>query len=285
MEQRDNKIKLIDAYRYLKKGFETVTEECEIEAKHSICHVVGCEPHEIFVNGQQVISGDLIGRMEDILKRRLRGEPLAYIMGERWFMGLRFSVDPRVLIPRQDTELLAEKAINYVNENKCAAALDLCTGSGCIAIAMANYTDAAVTASDVSQAALEVARKNAQDNGVTIGFVCSDLFEKIEGQFDVITANPPYVSEQEYDTLMREVRCHEPKLALVGKDNGLACYRTICSEAKAHLAEGGMLMMEIGCNQGPFVHDMLLEERYTSIEIIKDWSGLDRVAIGKKKES
>lgn len=283
--RKDNSPTLLEAYRYLKQGFAAVTEESDVEARHSLCYLMDCEPGEIFLHGNQTISQQVRDRVEEILKRRLRGEPLAYIMGERWFMGLRFSVDPRVLIPRQDTELLAQQAIDYMNENRCATALDLCTGSGCVAIALAKYTDAAVTASDISRDALAVAEKNAADNGVAVTLLCSDLLEGISGTFDIITANPPYVSEREYENLMREVRCHEPRLALVGQDEGLACYQIICREARAHLVAGGALMMEIGWDQGPAVHDLLLEQGYGSIEILKDWSGLDRVAIGRMKES
>lgn len=271
----------LEAYWKLKRGLEQVTEEAEAEAREAICLLAGCQYHEIFLQGSQELGPDEAEKIEEILQRRRQREPLAYIIGERWFMGLRFAVDRRALIPRQDTELLAEAAIQYIEENQCERALDLCTGSGCVAIAIGKYTNAKVTGADISQEALDVAEKNGADNGVDITWVCSDLFAQIGGKYQVITANPPYISGEEYEGLMREVRDYEPRLALVGPEKGLAYYRRICREAKGFLRPGGALIMEIGWNQGPAVREILESRGFLEIEIRKDWAGLDRLAIGR----
>ena len=177
--------------------------------------------------------------------RVLGGEPLAYILGEWDFYGLTFRVDKSVLIPRADTEILVEKALKVMPPN--ARVLDIGTGSGAIAVSLARLGQAArVTAVDVSDKALEIARKNAENNGADVEFVKSDCFSALQGRkYDMIVSNPPYISDEEMQTLMPEVR-QEPELALFGGGDGLDFYRRISREAPEHLNEGGFLLFEIG---------------------------------------
>ncbi len=250
------------------------------EAEYALSAFLECSLSDLYVHGNMEVCPEVQKKMEDMVLRREKHEPLAYIIGERYFMGLRFRVSPSVLIPRQDTELLAEKAIHIVKENGCRKALDLCTGSGCLAISIAKYTDARVTASDISGQALALAGRNAMDNDVYVSFVESNLFEEVDGIFDVIVCNPPYISEREYGVLMPEVRDFEPKLALLAEENGLAFYRKILGEAKKFLAENGVLLFEIGSEQGADVRSLFEKSGFIGMEILQDYCGLDRVVLG-----
>ena len=228
----------------------------------------------------------------ELIGRRLRGEPLQYITGEQEFMGLDFHVDERVLIPRLDTEILAEEAVEYVQNRKPSRVLDLCCGSGAIGLSVAKLAvsgsgqddgEVKVVLSDISRDALEVARGNAESLGVAdmTDFVQSDLFEDIgDMQFGLITANPPYIRSEVIDTLDCEVKNCEPRLALDGGSDGLDIYRRIISEAPDHLEAGGRLMMEIGFDQAEDIRRLLEEDgRYSGITIRKDLAGLDRAVI------
>lgn len=219
----------------------------------------------------------------ELVQRRAKHEPCQYIIGNTEFMGLVFCVSPDVLIPRQDTELLAETAISKIaslrEREDLPEVLDLCTGSGALAVSIKKFCpEAEVTASDISQAALAVAKKNAQENGTEIRFIHSDLFEGLKGErFDIIVSNPPYVTEEEYQTLMEEVRCFEPKSALTAGADGLDFYRLIACQAKEHLKKAGSIMLEIGCCQAAEVSRLLEENGFADIRILQDLCGLDRV--------
>ena len=189
-------------------------------------------------------------RINEIVSKRLTGRPLWYIIGDAEFYGLKIKVDERALIPRPETELLAEAAIKSVE--KGSKVLDMCTGSGCIAIAIAKECaplGVTVTASDLSDAAIMLARENARLNGVKINFVVGDLFENVRGRFDVIVCNPPYIKSGEIPLIQREVREFEPRAALDGGEDGLDFYRRIASEVKNYIAKDGLLIMECGEGQ------------------------------------
>lgn len=268
----------LEALRKLKGSLQALgIEDAEAEARHAMASLLDCEIAELFMRGDQTLEEDVWQRLEAVVKRRSTGEPLAYILEERWFMGLRFWVTPAVLIPRQDTELLAELAIERIRSRQLSEVLDLCTGSGCLAICLAHYTGAQVVASDISEEALAVAQKNARLHGANIRFVASDLFQKIPGRFSLITANPPYIREDEYAGLMREVRDFEPDLALLAGKDGLDFYRRLAREAGAHLLPGGELLLEIGCTQGQAVSSLLKEAGFSQIEVYPDLAGKERV--------
>lgn len=275
------KLGRIEAIRYYKGllcGIGMEENEAEAEAKHALSAIIGCDISDLYLKGTEQVTDNQQFRMNELLKEREKGTPLAYILNERWFMGLRFYVDENVLIPRQETELLAETAIQLMRFKSYSTVLDLCTGSGCVAISIAKYSRAAVSAADISSAALDVAKKNARDLGVNIRLIEGDLFENIPERFDIITANPPYIAQNVYEGLMREVREHEPRLALVAPDNGLAFYRRIAAQAGAHMNDGGTLLMEIGDEQGEAVSRILKDAGFKDARITKDYSGNDRLA-------
>lgn len=215
-----------------------------------------------------------------LLAKRIEHVPLQYLTEEQWFMGLRFKVNSSVLIPRQDTEILVEQV-----EKLCKPqdrVLDLCTGSGCIITALKHSkNDIVAVASDISKSAILLAKENAKDNNADVEFVCSNLFDKIRGLFDVIVSNPPYIPSAVIETLDSEVKDYEPYGALDGKEDGLYFYRLIIEQAKEHLKPGGYLCFEIGHDQGKSVPKLLQSNGYQEIRVIKDYAGLDRVVLAK----
>lgn len=215
-----------------------------------------------------------------LLEKRAERIPLQYITGEQDFMGLTFKVNPGVLIPRQDTETLVEEALKAVTPGM--EVLDLCTGSGCIAVSLAKFVPGAkVQGVDISPEALKVSEENARRNGVNVHFFLSDMFGQVEGKFDMIVSNPPYIPTGEIQGLMPEVKDFEPHLALDGKEDGLWFYRILAGEGKKYLKPRGMLMVEIGCDQGKDVSRIFKDNGYCDIKVRKDLAGLDRVVTGK----
>ena len=205
--------------------------------------------------------------------------PLEYILGKQEFMGLLFQVNENVLIPRQDTEVLVECVLK---SSKGKKVLDMCTGSGCIAISIAKLGEPEeVHAADVSKGALEVARKNVRANEVKVELIESNLFEKISEQYEIIVSNPPYIESQVIETLMPEVRDFEPVLALDGTEDGLYFYREISKAAPRYLKENGEIFFEIGYNQGEAVTNILRAAGFSYVEVRKDLAGLDRVVYGR----
>jgi release factor glutamine methyltransferase len=204
---------------------------------------------------------------------RLTGRPLWYVLGSCDFYGYEVKVDERALIPRPETEELVDLAIKEVDGS--SAVLDLCTGSGAIALVINKKTGATVTASDISEDALSLARENFKKHGVEIITVKSDIFENIGGKFDLIVSNPPYIKSTDIDGLQKEVKDFEPVLALDGGEDGLNFYRIIAREAKSRLVPNGKLLLEVGIGQAEDVK-ALLEVDY-HVEIIKDLSGIERI--------
>lgn len=221
-------------------------------------------------------------RYESLLEQRGQRIPLQHLTGKTWFYGLPFTVNEHVLIPRQDTEILVEEALKRAKPGM--KILDMCTGSGCILLSvLSNCPSATGTGADLSEKALETARKNAADLKIEAEFLHSDLFEQVEGSFDLILSNPPYIRTDVIPTLMPEVRDHEPWMALDGKEDGLYFYRRILEQAGAYLVPGGWLCFEIGYDQGEDLRALMRQQALEQIEIVKDLAGLDRVAVGRKK--
>lgn len=233
-------------------------------------------------------------KYECAIERRASGVPLQHITHESNFFGLKLYVDENVLVPRFDTEVLVETVLNDEEQmqTRCSnadasesrqpsprTALDMCTGSGCIAIALAKYGSfERVDGSDISRAALEIADANAGENGVEINFYESDMFSELGGlTYDVIVSNPPYIKTRVIETLMPEVRDHDPRMALDGDEDGLKFYRILAKEAPKHLKSGGRLYLEIGYDQADEVSGLLEENGFRDIKVIKDLSQLDRV--------
>ncbi len=220
------------------------------------------------------VKTGIVKQADGYADRLLGGEPLDYVLGNSDFCGIRIKVDERVLIPRFETELLAAEAVKELTGKPDAAALDMCTGSGCIAAYIARNTAARVTAADISDGALDVARENLKGLGATV--VKSDMFGAIEGEFDVITANPPYIKTFDIDGLAPQVTA-QPRLALDGGEDGLRFYRLIAEQAKKHIKKGGVLMTEIGFDQADAVTELFAD--LGECRVIKDLDGKDRIVV------
>lgn len=218
-------------------------------------------------------------KYQNMVAQRCRHIPLQHITGTQEFMGLEFDVNEHVLIPRQDTECLVERVMQYANGKKI---LDVCTGSGCIIISLTKYCSLkSATALDISTNALEVAVRNAKKLEAEVNFIQSDLFSQIKEKYDIIVSNPPYIPTKVIEGLMEEVREHEPMLALDGKEDGLYFYREITSKAQQYLNPDGMLFFEIGHDQAEAVANLLKEYGFDQVTVEKDLAGLDRIVYGK----
>ncbi len=222
-------------------------------------------------------------KYRELVLRRAKRIPLQYLTGEQEFMGLRFLVNESVLIPRQDTEILAEQAIRILDSRREADVLDLGTGSGCLAVSIKSFCPfARVTGSDISAEALFLAEKNAELNHTEIEWVESDVFSNIKGKFHVIVSNPPYIPTGDITGLMPEVRDFDPVLALDGGADGLDFYRKIFSECGTHLYPEGYLLLETGSDQGEKTAQMMRENEFEEIRMIKDYAGIIRVVAGRR---
>lgn len=233
-----------------------------------------------FVHMDEEIDTESMLEFKSVLKKRSERIPLQYITGEQEFMGLNFKVNSNVLVPRQDTECLVEEALKYIRPGM--KVLDMCTGSGCIIVSiMKNVANVEGYGADISKQALLVAKENALNNHVPVTFERSDLFENITGKYDVIVSNPPYIRTNEIQGLMPEVSLFEPVEALDGKEDGLFFYRKMVKESKNYLNPNGIILFEIGCDQGADVSDMLIYAGYRNVRVIKDLARNDRVVIGE----
>lgn len=254
--------------------------DAELDARlllEFICHT---DRNALYAHGDQEIEDEKMHDFLQLIEKRAVHIPLQHLTGEQNFMGLDFLVNEHVLIPRQDTEILVEEIMRDLHDG--IRILDMCTGSGCILLSLLHYSnDCSGVGVDVSEDALAVARQNADRLAEKQAvFIQSDLFEKVEGSFDLIVSNPPYIRSQEIAGLMPEVREHEPHLALDGKDDGLHFYREIIKGAMPHLKRGGQLFFEIGYDQREAVQALLAANGYTEIAVVKDYAGLDRVVYG-----
>jgi release factor glutamine methyltransferase len=235
------------------------------------------------------LSPDAFARFDSAIARRVRREPVAYIVGMREFHSLEFEVSPAVLIPRPETETLVDAAVKHLADAPDARVLDLGTGSGAIAVSIAHECPRVqVVATDISSDALEVARRNASRNGVgpRIEFRRADLFEPLDGgvplgRFDLIVSNPPYVEDAATAALEPEVRDYEPRVALARGADGLDCHRRIAAGVREHLAPGGALMVEVGAGQAPAVRGFFADAGMCGLDVINDLSGVARVVAAR----
>lgn len=258
-------------------------DEAELDARYILEYITGLNSAQYFIHSEDIIEKNKAEEFFRLIERRSKRIPLSYVIGTRDFFGLTFKVDENVLIPEQETELLVEEVIKY-SEGK--SVLDMCTGSGCIAISIALFgKPSKVAASDISEKALEVARENAKSlKSGEISFIQGDMFENVTDKFDIIVSNPPYIETGEIDELMPEVRDYIPRLALDGDIDGLKFYRIISKEAVKKLNKNGRIFYEIGYNQSRAVASILLENGFTDVKIMKDYSGLDRIVMAKLDE-
>ena len=245
-----------------------------------LCHALGLTRVGLITQSERALTASEAGAVTALVERRLQGEPIAYIVGKREFFGLDFYVTDAVLIPRPDTELLVELALERLPAQ--GRVLDMGTGSGAIAVAIAHTrADVNVTALDVSAAALEVARANAVANGVRIGFVRSDWFAAVGAErFDLIVSNPPYIASGDAHLAQGDLR-FEPAGALTDHADGLSALRTIAAGAQAHLAPQAWLLLEHGYDQAAQVRQLLTDTGYTEVQSWRDLAGIERASGGQ----
>lgn len=254
-------------------------EEAALDARLLLEEVCGTDRNYLLSHGEEEVTDGKYHCYADYILRRKSHEPLQQIIGCQEFMGLKFKVTPDVLIPRQDTETLVEEVMRYLHDGMHI--LDMCTGSGCILLSLLKYSnDCKGTGCDISEKALETARENARELSIRADFVQSDLFENIDGKYEFIVSNPPYIPTDIIPTLMEEVKDHEPVTALDGGEDGLYFYRRIIKEAPSYLCPGGMLFFEIGAEQAQAVSSLMKEAGFYEVTVCKDLAGLDRVVHG-----
>lgn len=276
------------------------TRDCKI----LYCYMMDIPFSKIILEYQEVLQDRLCDKYFELIDRRSKGEPVQYIMGSQEFMGLEFIVNENVLIPRQDTETLVEDALEIINtgtlrgedmdvKRKEWDILDLCTGSGAIGVSLARIANKVnVTCSDISEGAIKVAKENAQKHGVakSVKFEQGDLFKPFskhfrKQKFDMIISNPPYIKSSIIPTLQKEVCEHEPLSALDGGESGLDFHERIVSGVGGHLRKGGVLLLEIGHDQGEAVSGLLSRNGdFTSIRVLKDLANRDRIVFAKKSK-
>lgn len=253
-------------------------ENARLEAEWLLCAVTGLDRVGLYLNFEKPLDAEELAAYRAMVARRGRREPLQHILGTQEFCGLEFEVTPDVLIPRHDTEVLVTEALARMPEAQ--SILDIGTGSGCIAVALAHrLPGASVTALDISEAALMVARRNAGRNGVTIEFLQGSLFEPVAGrQFDLIVSNPPYIPSSDIETLEPEVRDFDPRGALDGGPDGLDVYRSLIPAAATVLSPGGLLLLEVGLGQAADVVQMFRAAgSYDEPISASDGAGIERV--------
>ena len=259
-------------------------EEASLDAWLLLSHCTGMSRSGYFLHDEDAMTEEQEQTYRSDIEKRSRRIPLQHITGVQEFMGLEFSVNENVLIPRQDTECLVEEAIERLHSNM--RILDMCTGSGCIIISLADaakqrgLTNVACIGVDVSEAALLVSKENAKKLHADVTFMQSDLFTNVEGKFDMLISNPPYIRTEVIEGLQEEVKLHDPYIALDGKEDGLFFYRRIVEEGRQFLNLNGRMMFEIGHDQGEDVSALMRAAGFTEIVVKKDLAGLDRVVIG-----
>ena len=254
----------------LKKKFRSSSVD-ETDAEWIVSIVTGIKRSEL--GGDSRVKSSHIDKIDELAAERIKGKPLSYVLGNADFYGYEIKVDERVLIPRPETEELVSEVLKVVkNTDKV---LDLCTGSGAIALVINKKSGASVTATDISEAALEVAKENFKQFDAAVETRLIDLYGDLSEKFDIIVSNPPYIKTEEIDTLDKEVKDYEPRIALDGGEDGLDFYRRICEGAKQRLNEHGKLFLEAGYGEAEEIKKML--ENDFNVEIIKDISGIDRI--------
>ena len=257
-------------------------------ARNIVCHFVGISRESLLADGQKVVDGDIQQQVMAAVARILEGEPLAYVLGQWEFYGMTFYVNKNVLIPRDDTCAVADLAIKQsLFLDTSPRIMDLCTGTGCIGIAIASRVkDAKVTLADISREALAVAKKNVTDLGFSARVSCvqADALEvppAYLGQYDLIVSNPPYITEQEMEELDHSVMDFEPHLALYGGTDGLDFYRSIAEKYKAALKPGGYLCFEFGMGQGDDVCEILHTNGFEVLARTKDYNDIERAVLAR----
>lgn len=268
-----------------KRGFSS----SRLDAEVLLSTYLKTDRSGLYTNFERLITDEELNEFSSWVERRQKGEPVAYITGRKEFWSLTFEVNPKVLVPRPETELLVEEILKICSDlsGQDINILEVGTGSGAISVAIASdFEKVHIVATDTSIEAIKVARRNAENNGVAgkISFLHGNLFEPVSGKFDIIVSNPPYISEEEFNQLPIEVRNFEPKGALLAGIEGTEFHHDLIRKGGHYLKFGGWLLMEIGAGQKGTVEDMLRENKvYDSIGFRTDYSGIKRVAMAKRK--
>ena len=279
-------MKIEELLRYGKEKLEKQkVEDTSIISRILMQYVLKIDRNKLIINKNDNVDINKENEYKEYIEKIIKGKPVQYITNNQEFMKLNFYVDENVLIPQPDTEILVEEVIKSIDIMENIEILDMCTGSGCIGISLAkNIENTKVTLVDISKEAIEIAKKNAIQNGVEnkVTFIQSDMFENVKGKFDIIVSNPPYIKTDEISILSKEVQ-NEPTLALDGGQDGLVFYRQIIKQANNYLKHNGYLCMEIGEDQKEEVLELIKQEaNYVNIKTYKDLSGNDRVITCKK---
>ena len=252
-----------------------------LEADVLAAHALGVPRSHLYAFGERPVEATVDARIADWVGRRAEGEPVAYIVGTREFWGLALEVTPACLIPRHDTETLVAAALERTGPD--ARVLDVGTGCGAVALAIASeHPDASVVATDIDPQCVELCQRNAATLGLTIGVLVADLFDGVEGEFDLIASNPPYIGSDDPHLRRGDLR-FEPCSALDGGDRGLDVMARLVARAPAHLADGGWLCVEHGCEQGRAVRDLFAMSGFEAIECHLDLARRPRVTVGRKR--
>ncbi len=267
---------------------EHAVPDAALDAWYLLEHVTGLRRAEYFLRGKEQIPEEQEQAFFSLINRRCERIPLQYLTGVQEFMGFPFAVSPATLIPRQDTECLVEEAIKYLQQyereySSGARVLDLCTGTGCIVISLAKLCNLSyAVGTDISEEALNIAKRNAKDLNVAAEFYLGDLFAALPQHkvFDLVVSNPPYIPTRDIAGLMPEVREYEPMTALDGAEDGLKFYREIVQTAPEYLSDGGRLLFEIGCEQAEQVRTLMLQRGFTELWTGRDYASLDRMVSG-----
>ncbi len=274
-------MKVAEQYNEIKNKLSAITKEAEAEAKLMMAQVYGCELGALILRFCDESRHEK--EIQELVEKRLKGKPLAYVLNQRNFYGYDFYVDENVLIPRFDTEPVVEFCIKEAESRKYETAIDLCCGSGCIGITLLLESKIKkLTFGDISEKALKITQKNAENLGVydRSEFVLGNLFENIQNKVDIIVSNPPYISNEEYNGLANEVRMHEPKTALVAENEGYFFYERLAKEGKKFLKSGGLIVLEIGCTQHIKVEQLLKNAGFGNIKCGKDIENRPRFVSG-----
>ncbi len=262
----------------LKKGIALLNST--IDARVLLCHVLSCDTLYLSVHRQDILDADKAQSYFDLVKRRSLNEPVSYITGEKEFMSLKFKVEKGVLIPRPDTEILVETVIEKLKDTPNPVIIDMCTGSGAIAVSLAKYLEKSrVTALDISPVALRIAGENASLNGVDISVEEHDALTPYNAMADAVVSNPPYIPTEVISGLDADVSEYEPHIALDGGEDGLVFYRAIIENIRTSLKKDGLLAFEVGHDQSEDVV-RLMEPYFYDIDTAKDLAGIERVVYG-----
>lgn len=257
-------------------------DDKSLKVRLILSHFMNVEKNYLITHDNERLSDEIEEKYKQGIEKLSKDVPLQYITNTQEFYGMKFKINENVLIPRYDTEILIEETLKLAKDQE--KILDMCTGSGIIAITLAkNVEKANVFACDISREALKVAKENNELHNTNVKFINSNLFENIkEKNFDIIVSNPPYITEKEMQELENQVK-KEPELALYGGVDGLDFYRKITENAKEYLKKEGLLIFEIGYKQKEDVSKILIENKFKNIKCVKDLQGLDRVIIGEKE--